>query len=547
MNHSMYRGEIRDSIIRDLIEKVRKQSYGSYLVSVRLERIRLFRGAQINFDFPVTALLGPNGGGKSTILGASACIYSSVLPQNIFRKSRFGDEGMDDWKLEYELIHKPANPKGTVKAEVTFTNNKWSRTGTFPRDIKIFGIDRTLPVIENPKFALRKKLSIHGNPRGKMSISSEEIGNIDHIKREAERVLGRSLEDFQLFEVTYTIRKTKSRPRRQKIIKRELLEDGTELVVRTNPEKVLGESSFSVKQLIYIGSYGGNRYSEFNFGSGEASVIRMVADIESQPDGSLVLIEEIENGLHPLAVRRMVEYLIDVSKRKNIQCIFTTHSDYALAPLPSEAIWASVDGRLQQGKLSIEVLRALSGRIDKRLAIFVEDEFTKVWVESVIRERLRDNLEEIGTYPVYGDGNAVRTHLGHISNPATPFPSLCFIDGDSKQIENDDALIFRLPGEMPELTIFNSVINNLEDNVALLTIACQRPLDKQNQVAEGIRNISHTNRDPHLLFSQLGMKLGFIPEAIVRGAFLTVWIQENPREVEEIVTPIKRALDSLPK
>ena len=76
--------------------------------------------------------------------------------------------------------------------------------------------------------------------------------------------------------------------------------------------------------------------------------------------------------------------------------VFTTHSDYALAPLPGEAIWAVVDGTLQQGKLSIEVLRAVSGRVDKRLAIFVEDEFTKIWLEAVLREKIGDRWETVG-------------------------------------------------------------------------------------------------------------------------------------------------------
>ena len=70
--NTWYRSEIRDSVIRSLLEKVRKADYGQYLLAVRLEKIRLFRGAQVNFDFPVTALVGPNGGGKSTILGATA-------------------------------------------------------------------------------------------------------------------------------------------------------------------------------------------------------------------------------------------------------------------------------------------------------------------------------------------------------------------------------------------------------------------------------------------------------------------------------------------
>jgi hypothetical protein len=40
------------------------------------------------------------------------------------------------------------------------------------------------------------------------------------------------------------------------------------------------------------------------------------------------------------------------------------------------------------------------------------------------------------------------------------------------------------------------------------------------------------------LFRQTGAKLGDLPEAIVRGAFLTVWAQENQAAVEKILEPI---------
>ncbi len=547
MNNLAYKGEIRESTVRELVEKARKQNYESYLVSLRLERIRMFRGAQINFDFPVTALIGPNGGGKTTILGASACIYSSISPNSIFRKSRIGDTSMNNWKTEYEVVERKTNPKGTLRTEMVFRENEWLRSHAFSREIKVFSITRTVPAIENPLFVLKKMLSATYKPKDNISIASRNIEDIDHIKRQAERILGKSLVNFQLLEITFTTTKRRVLQKRQTESKT-MLEDGREMVVRRRIEPPIEKTDRYVqKQLMYVGNDGENDYSEFNFGSGEASVIRMVADIESLPNDSLVLIEEIENGLHPLAVRRMVEYLIDVAKRKSIQAVFTTHSDYALAPLPSEGIWASVDGRLQQGKLSVEVLRAVSGRIDKRLAIFVEDEFAKIWIESVLRERLSENLEEIGIYPVYGDANAVRTHFGHISNPAIPFQSVCFIDGDSVQKADNDARVIRLPGSMPESTIFNSVLNNLENNIALLTVACQRPLDKQDLVAISIKKVSHTNRDPHLLFSQVGLNLGFVPEATVRGAFLAMWIQENPDEVNRIVDPIKHALELPPK
>ena len=63
----------------------------------------------------------------------------------------------------------------------------------------------------------------------------------------------------------------------------------------------------------------GSGYSEFHFGAGEASVIRMVAGIELADEQSMVLIEEIENGLHPVATVRMVEYLIDEPSEKRFR------------------------------------------------------------------------------------------------------------------------------------------------------------------------------------------------------------------------------------
>lgn len=116
----------------------------------------------------------------------------------------------------------------------------------------------------------------------------------------------------------------------------------------------------------------GELFSEFHFGAGESSIIRMVLKLEAASDNSLVIIEEIENGLHPIATIRMVEYLIELAERKRIQAIFTTHSNDALLPLPSNAIWASVNGELYQGKLDIRSLRAISGQIRSKLVVFKE-------------------------------------------------------------------------------------------------------------------------------------------------------------------------------
>jgi energy-coupling factor transporter ATP-binding protein EcfA2 len=545
MSTDNYRSEIRDSLVRELLEKVRKQNYATYLNSLRLERIRSFHGSQITFDFPVTALVGPNGGGKSTILNCSACIYSKD-PQNIFRKSRVGDSDMDNWLIEFDVIDKNLNPKGSVRGSLAFNKNQWENSNSIKRPIKIFGVSRTVPAHENGQFPYRTKLSVHSSMKGRLSIFENDMtdARINNVKREAERILGKSLAEFRLLELTFTTARKKQRKTTRK---KKVIIDGISYFTREPipiEEHVDIEFGKEIRNTIYtyIGKYDDYQFSEFNFGSGEASVIRLVADIEALPDGSLILIEEIENGLHPLAVRRMVDYLMDVAKRKNIQTIFSTHSDYAIASLPSEAIWATVDGTLQQGKLSVEILRAVSGRIDKRLAIFVEDEFAQNWLTSILREMLPAQFEEIGIYPVFGDGNAVKTHTNHLSNPSIQFHSICYIDGDSKQKDDDKKGIFRLPGTMPESTVFDSVLGNLSENIALLTLACQRPLTRQDEVAKAVKSVSSTNRDPHLLFSQVGALLGFLPESTIRGAFLTIWIQENRDSSNFITAPIIEAL-----
>jgi hypothetical protein len=98
--------------------------------------------------------------------------------------------------------------------------------------------------------------------------------------------------------------------------------------------------------------------------------------------------------------------LIAVAERKSIQSIFTAHSDDALDPLPPEAIWSSLDGQVQQGKLSVAALRAVTGRVDTDLVIFTEDRFSNAWVNGILRLHFRSEFDRIEVHAVAGAGNA---------------------------------------------------------------------------------------------------------------------------------------------
>lgn len=477
VGENMGYSEINQSTIAALLKKVSGHSYGEYLVRMSIGRIRGFTNQDISFDFPVTALIGPNGSGKSSVLGAAGCAYKRIKPGSFFPKSGLGDESMSGWRVDYELINKQVNPKQILKRSSNFRQAKWVRSDVLDRHLLYFGIQRTVPTGEKTSF---KKL-MSSTYRHKPSVDLIDA----HIAKQVEHILGKEVANYRTTQYGW------------------------------------GET-------FLVGQSGSHRYSEFHFGASESSVIRMISKIESAPMNSLILIEEIENGLHPVATRRMVEYLIEVAERKSIQTIFTTHSDYALEPLPNEAIWASVRGELTQGKLSVEALRAVSGRVERKLAVFVEDEFGKAWVEAILRRTLGSDFDQVEVHGVAGDGNAVATHVHNMKNPAMRFRSLCIIDGDSEQKDNDQVGILRLPGSQPELSVFQQVATTLDKNLALLTVMCQLDPNDQTKVERIVREVGFANRDPHHIYNALGIALGFVPLPTVRGAFLNLWAQENP-------------------
>jgi predicted ATPase len=312
-----FQSEIRLSVINELLEKVSNQNYGKYLVKISLVKARAFNDKSISFDFPVTAIVGPNGGGKSTVLGAAACAYKTVQPSMYFSKSGKFDENMLNWKFNYELIDRAIKRDDTVRRTVSFTSFKWSRDA-LDREVKIFGVSRTVPATERKE--MRRCVS------GSFAVTTDKISKIDSkVADQVAKILDKDVSDFSFVKVDELGRVT--------------------LLTGTTNE--------------------GKGYSEFHFGAGESSIIRMALILESVPENSLILIEEIENGLHPVATVRMVEYLIELAHRRKIQAIFTTHSNDALKPLPDKGIWAAVNGQLFQGKLDVNslVIRAFRNHV----------------------------------------------------------------------------------------------------------------------------------------------------------------------------------------
>ncbi len=235
----MERSEIRESTKILLLDKVRKHDYGKYLYKASIHKIRGFAGEDITFEFPVTALIGPNGSGKSSVLGVAGCAYKLIKPGNFFPKSVIGDELMSGWRVEYELIDKALNPRQVVKRSSNFRQAKWVRREVAERQVLFFGIERTVPAGEKTRYKkLMRSTYVHRD-----TLDTEVAKQVEHI-------LGKSVSDFRV-------------------------------------------TKFGHDDRFLVGQSSGNKYSEFHFGAGESSIIRMITEIESAPTNSLILIEEI--------------------------------------------------------------------------------------------------------------------------------------------------------------------------------------------------------------------------------------------------------------
>lgn len=490
----MYKSEIRESTINALLEKAAAKNYAKYLPKILIKHLRGFSSEPVSFDFPVTALIGPNGGGKTTILGAAACAYKEIPPKKFFAKSGKYDETMQDWGIEYELIDRDINKKDSIRRTASFRNQRWNREA-LDREVLLFGVARTVPANERPE--LQRCAS------GSFSVPATQVHElIASVKSAVAKILGKDISGFQLLQVE---------PK-----------GGVTLLTGKTKD--------------------GKGYSEFHFGAGESSIIRMVSQIESAKEQALILIEEIENGLHPLATVRMVEYLIEAAERKKIQVIFTTHSNDALKPLPSKAIWVATQDRIFQGKLDIHSLRAITGQIDASLVIFVEDHFAKIWVEAILRNAGGIAVDHVQVHGMEGDGTAITTNRYHNRNPASQVPSVCYIDGNSKQSESMVEKIYRLPGQAPESYVFDEVMASWDRIGGKLSVALLQRFENSEAVQKVCEGVRLTNRDPHLLFAQVGEKLGLIPEATVAHAFANIWAQEYPGNVAKMIEHISESL-----
>lgn len=149
-------------------------------------------------------------------------------------------------------------------------------------------------------------------------------------------------------------------------------------------------------------------------------------------------------------------------------------------------------------------------------------------------------------YAVSGDGQANSIHTSHRENPAVAekLKSICILDGNSPVSANEDQGTIKLPGNVPESEVFDFVRQNIDRLAMQLAVALHLPPEKDTWIRDIVQNVSRSNRDPHLLFSQVGKAAGLIPGDRVASAFIGLWISENKSQADRIADFVLSNLDA---
>lgn len=322
---------------------VRDNLFGNALRSVKIDKIRGL-GLTVEFQWPVVAIGGVNGSGKTTILQLCSAAYTKQgSAKHYYTIGRWISPALG-----------AETPPIAPDASVTFTF--WDQTPTVPIPYKV----------EQRKWGYPRR----GNPARNV-----EFVGIANFAPRIER-LDRTHQHRSQLSIVNT---DAAHPRILESVSRILdcpyasLESHTVTVPNADWSDKIPELR-----------RGAHRYTEGHMGAGEQKIVRLIAALEVLPSKSLVLLEEPELTLHPDAQYGLAWYMMALSKRKGHQIIIATHSPHIFEALPKE-------GRvvLSRDNAGIAVLHGVTHlKAARELSRSVRTNHDLVLVEDIVAGRL---------------------------------------------------------------------------------------------------------------------------------------------------------------
>ena len=495
-------------------------------IEMLIGEIRGLKNITIDFKYPITAIAGRNGSGKTTVLALAACAYHNTkngftLPHRRQTYYTYSDFFIQTWgevppegiSIRYGFLFNrwrktPQYPDGRGIAY----QNRWKRRGgkwnnynsRVPRTVVYLGIDRVVPPAEKSTSKSYSR-SFSGTTR---------VGYESEVQEIVGRILEKDYEDFHFRKYA--------------------------------------------KYRLPVVTVDGRQYSGFNMGAGENALFELFSILSACDESMLLVIDEIELGLHAEAQERLIKELKNICKKRHVQIICTTHSSTILECLPPK-------GRIFLDKIGDEIqvvpeispafaAGKLSGKRNAELDIYVEDEVAEDIVNSVLTNNIKDR---VNVRPI-GSAAAIIRHLSARYKDQDVREACAIFDGDQrtkkqsllksflKNLESSESTENEKDWVKKRLTFLPSdtwpekwILSNIDDADIQAMAEDYRVLEPE-ELKDFVK--AALRSDKHNEFFTLANKLNSSVET-VRGSFSKRAIRNNPTDEQRIQSFVENLLD----
>lgn len=373
---------------------------------VQITGLRGWTGQRVDFNFPIVAIVGENGSGKSTVLQAAAAVYKAPTGgKETFASDFFPDTPFEDVSRANIGFSYRQGPNSTSKT-VRKPTDRWRGNPDRPeRQVSWIDLSRIQPV---------------GARVGYVKLLKGGVTEGAHTAFDADRL-----------------------SRFSQIMGREYAAAGISL------------TSADPKRTVAVLSRDSARYSGFHQGTGEIAAAELLAS--DFPRYGLVLIDEVETSLHPRAQRRLIRDLARVAREQELQIILTTHSPYVLDELPPEGriyLMNGSAGRTVVTGVSPEfAMTQMDDEKHPECDVYVEDKRAADLISELLVAENR-NLRSRAQIIPFGSAEVGKALGQMVKDNRFPRPSLVYLDGDQSAAQG----CIMLPGgDAPEIVVFSGL------------------------------------------------------------------------------------------
>lgn len=451
--------------IEQLSQLRNKKIHKRYIEYIRYPFFRnLEENTKIDFNFPITFLVGKNGGGKSSTLqslygcpqGRSLGDYwftTELDPIKEFDKNRncfiYGYlEKSEIKEVIKQRIHREGNPDYWETAKPIKRYNMVSERRAQPIDKNVIYLD------------FRSELSAFDKFFHFLDYSSQT----HKTKQDYLRFYSNKLKDafdndsiITYYTANRNKRKVVLTEKETKIVSEILRKDFESIeIIEHNLFKVWG-ISIRLKQKNI-------NYSEAFAGSGETAIVILVHKIFNAPDESLILLDEPETSLHSGAQKRLMLFLLEECIKKKHQVVVSTHSPFLIENMPETSIKVfstlSSNGKfvINNNRNYKEAFHELEIENTTKKIILVEDKTAKILLDKTLEKlgKAIQDLFEIKYLP--GGAKDINQRLTTIMEISDN--TFVFFDGDEKKQEKHIDLNTIPPNEQDTSAKLMDLIKN---------------------------------------------------------------------------------------